>query len=130
MILKITINNDNDYTSYIEDFLNNYNCDLWEIVMSILNIYVKDTCTYITTYRELDDFLSSLKYRHTYTKKEKDQLANYIKRAFIRYLADDINTTAYVRDGLKISYVKSVRDRWQNGEVVYFFTSYRKYITM
>ena len=41
-----------------------------------------------------------------------------------------IDSRPYILKNIKIKIVHSITDKWHNGEVVYYFTSNMKYITM
>lgn len=136
MIIKYTFK-DNDYTQIIEKHLEEYGPYLG-MLYSTIDDYIefKDN---VTKYDEMSN-------NDPKRKELKQKLINIIKQVFKNYInsikpnskwqtdginAEDLNDSKqYIFENIKIDIVNSISDKWQNGEVVYYFTSNQKYLTM
>lgn len=81
--------------------------------------------------RDVLDLIEKVKIKPT--PSNKDDLANMLKRALLYWISTNERTKDaydYLKDNIEISYVKAVKSKWENGEVVYWFIDYNKYITM
>lgn len=134
MILKITFN-DNDFTQYIEDFLNETHMDKRLIAYKLLDPY-KDDTERVQEYYEIsssnDKILDDL-YNDGDNIKEEHIKAfiKLFKDAFIIYLKEKcLDSISYLEKNLEVSNIEAVKSKWENGEVVYWFVSFGKYIVM
>ena len=136
MIIKYTFK-DNDYTQIIEKHLDEFGPFL---AMSYNTISEhKEFIENVRKYNEMS-------INNTERKELKQKLVKTIKQAFKNYInsikpnsnwqtdginAEDLNDSKqYIFENIKIDIVNSISDKWQNGEVVYYFTSNQKYLTM
>lgn len=81
--------------------------------------------------RDVLDLIEKVKIKPT--SSNKDDLASILKRALLYWISTNERTKDaydYLKDNIEISYVKAVKSKWENGEVVYWFIDYNKYITM
>lgn len=130
VILKLTFN-DNDFTQYIEDFLQRSHNDFRVIVMQYARDRYDNDIEFSLKMRDVLDLIEKVKIKPT--PSNKDDLANILKRALLYWISTNERTKDaydYLKDNIKISYVKAVKSKWENGEVVYWFIDYNKYITM
>lgn len=132
MIIKITFN-DNDFTSVIEEFLDKWkqNSFMYD-VLNDMDEYERndETGKYIDAshvWRERNDLL----HKDKYDDIDVCNLLNAFRISFSTYLEDNYCKDAlYLIGQLKVRSVKSIKDQWLNGEVVYYFPKRDKYITM
>lgn len=130
VILKLTFN-DNDFTQYIEDFLQRSHNDFRVIVMQYARDRYDNDIEFSLKMRDVLDLIENVKIKST--PSNKDDLANILKRALLYWVSTNERTKDtydYLKDNIEISYVKAVKSKWENGEVVYWFIDYNKYITM
>ncbi len=136
MIIKYTFK-DNDYTQIIEKHLEEYGPFL-----GILHKTINDSIEFKENVMKYDEMSNNDPKR----KELKQKLVKTIKQAFQNYInsikpnskwqtdginAEDLNDSKqYIFENIKIDIVNSISDKWQNGEVVYYFTSNQKYLTM
>ena len=136
MIIEYTLK-DNDYTQVIEQYLEEYGPFL-AIFFSTIDEHIefkKDIARY-----------DNLKNNSPEQKELKSKLTKTLKqkfKAYINSIAENsnwntgaitakelIDSRPYILKNIKIKIVHSITDKWQNGEVVYYFTSNQKYLTM
>lgn len=136
MIIKYTLN-DNDFTQVIETHLEEYGPFL-----AMLYDTIREHIEFQDNVRKYDEMSINDPKR----KKLKQKLVKAIYKAFKKYInsikinsnwqtdgmnAEDLNDSKqYIFENIKIDIVNSISDNWQNGEVVYYFTSNQKYLTM
>lgn len=134
MILRISFG-DNDFTQFIEEFLDEYRRSVYVIALSIMKKYDKDKDLqeYVHTSIYIDELMARL---YGEDKRKKDDIQEFIelfKEAFLFWLSNNNNckeSMDYLINNLTVINIRSVKSEWRNMEVVYWFTDYRKYITM
>lgn len=133
MIIKLTLN-DNDYTGYIEKFLERFKFQNYYIV---LKEYDKDNEEDIKAYVEghvkREELLDKVFYKEDeLTELDIQQFEEYIKEALAYYLyKHNIMLSNDLEDYKKIVNVKCLKtmnNKWQNGEVVYYFLQQDSYL--
>lgn len=133
MIIKLTLN-DNDYTGYIEKFLDRFKFQNYYIV---LKEYDKDNEEDIKAYVEghvkREELLDKVFYKEDeLTESDIKQFEEYIKDALAYYLyKHNIMLSNDLEDYKKIVNVKCLKtmnNKWQNGEVVYYFLQQDSYL--
>lgn len=133
MIIKLTLN-DNDYTGYIEKFLERFKFQNYYIV---LKEYDKDNEEDIKAYVEghvkREELLDKVFYKEDeLTESDIKQFEEYIKEALAYYLyKHNIMLSNDLEDYKKIVNVKCLKtmnNKWQNGEVVYYFLQQDSYL--
>lgn len=133
MIIKLTLN-DNDYTGYIEKFLDRFKFQNYYIV---LKEYDKDNEEDIKAYVEghvkREELLDKVFYKEDeLTELDIQQFEEYIKEALAYYLyKHNIMLSNDLEDYKKIVNVKCLKtmnNKWQNGEVVYYFLQQDSYL--
>lgn len=131
MILEITIH-DNDFTNIIEEFLDQYHMDARMMINLLKDPYKDDHKKYYEISTECDKILDDI--YNDFGKLTEEHINNYIdliKRCLLAYTEKEYSAEyGYVNHNLSIKNVKSVKSKWQNAEVVYWFVGFRKYITM
>ena len=117
MIIKLTFK-DNDFTHILEDYTN-----------KIFDI------TYFNSISEFTEFKNNIKkyendiLTRTEIQELKEMLEKQIRKNCKKYLEKQ-NSSDYLMKNLEVKIVKAIEDKWHNGEVVYYFTSNMKYLTM
>ena len=117
MIIKLTFK-DNDFTHILEDYTN-----------KIFDI------TYFNSITEFAEFKNNIKkyendiLTRTEIQELKEMLEKQIRKNCKKYLEKQ-NSSDYLIRALEVKIVKAIEDKWHNGEVVYYFTSNMKYLTM
>lgn len=133
MIIKLTLN-DNDYTGYIEKFLERFKFQNYYIV---LKEYDKDNEEDIKAYVEghvkREELLDKVFYKEDeLTESDIKQFEEYTKEALAYYLyKHNIMLSNDLEDYKKIVNVKCLKtmnNKWQNGEVVYYFLQQDSYL--
>ena len=135
MIIKYTLNN-NDLTQVIEQHLEEYSPFLGTLNTIDENIEFKDN---IMKYDEMSkDDLERKALKQKLIKTIKQKFKDYINsiQPNSNWHTDGFNakelieSKSYILRNIRINIVNSISDKWQNGEVVYYFTSNMKYLTM
>lgn len=133
MIIKLTLNN-NDYTGYIEKFLERFK---FQNYYTVLKEYDKDNEEDIKAYVEghvkREELLDKVFYKEDeLTESNIKQFEEYVKEALAYYLyKHNIMLSNDLEDYKKIVDVKCLKtmnNKWQNGEVVYYFLQQDSYL--
>lgn len=133
MIIKLTLN-DNDYTGYIEKFLERFKFQNYYIV---LKEYDKDNeedvKAYVEGHVKREELLDRAFYKEDeLTESDIKQFEEYTKEALAYYLyKHNIMLSNDLEDYKKIVNVKCLKtmnNKWQNGEVVYYFLQQDSYL--
>lgn len=130
MIIRFTVN-DNDYKEVIEKFFNKGLYLMLGYVKKGLTDSEHDMTLYVRYSTLIDKYCKMIQDGKVFIINDANDLVFMLKDAFSKYL-DEINFEAkdYLKENLDISIVDSVRDKWENGEVLYFFPMHDKYIIM
>lgn len=79
----------------------------------------------------IDKYLSMIQDEKEFSIEDKSQLKALIEKAFKLYLNTLYQeSTEYLIKSLDISLIDKVEDKWENGEVLYYFPMHDKYIVM
>lgn len=132
MIIKITFK-DNDFTQVLEEFFD-------KPVLSGFNYCLEkysidDDPETLNTYRKLSilikGYLHKLKDENNFSKEDKKHLIAILKESILDFIKDNYaEDFEYLSKELIITTQKSVTDHWENGEMIYYFPTHDKYITM
>ena len=130
MIIRFTVN-DNDYKEVIEKFFNKGLYLMLGYVKKGLTDSEHDMTLYVRYSTLIDKYCKMIQDGKPFIINDANDLVFMLKDAFSKYL-DEINFEAkdYLKENLDISIVDSVKDKWENGEVLYFFPMHDKYIIM
>lgn len=144
MIVKYTFK-DNDFTQVIEEYLREF---------GPFYAFNYPSFAGLTEFKELlkkyDNYNDKYYMEKDITKEEykeiKKKLHTILKANIIQYMAnvkpgsgwssdgmnsdDLIRNLEYLINNIKVSIVRSISDQWENGEVVYYITSWNNYIVM
>lgn len=135
MILKFTFN-DNDFTQIIEKFFEEggfFNGNNFNTISNFVSFKHN-----ITKYSEIVNIEDKNKLGKeiidTIIKSFEIYIVNINPNSnwnTVGFTAKDLaESKPYILDNLKVSIVNEISDKWQNGEVIYYFTSNNKYLTM
>lgn len=79
----------------------------------------------------IDKYLRMIQDEKEFSDKDKDQLKVLLEKAYNTYLTNLYSENAeYLIKSLDISLIDKVEDKWENGEVLYYFPMHDKYIVM
>lgn len=132
MILRISFN-DNDFTQVIEEFLDDCHCDRMCMMMTLSSKYKDDVQQYVQKSKEIMDLGFELNSMDRYNSDQIDKFIKIFRESFLYWISTKKqfeDSESYLKQTLNISCVSNVKSKWHNGEVVYWFTSFGKYITM
>lgn len=126
MIIRATFN-DNDFTQILEAYF-------YKFKFCNYNLYYKnckDLKEYVDKSIKSADLIRKITFEtDKMTKEELKQFINIIKESIEEYLLVNYKTDYdYLVKHLKVSLLKSCSDKWENGEVVYYFINKDKYFT-
>lgn len=86
---------------------------------------------YVENSKLLDKYLRMIPDEEQFTKQQKLQFIDLIKKNIEAYIEDKYKSVGdYLIKELKISIVQKVGDEWHNGEVLYYFPMNDAYIIM
>lgn len=132
MIIKATFN-DNDFTQVLEQF---FEQPLFTGIYYSLN-KMKDNNDsqmlrkHIDLHEEIDEYLHIIQDEQQFTPNKRGRFILILRNSIKDWLKDKYpDDYDYLSKELHVEFVKSVTDEWQNGEIVYYFPTADKYITM
>lgn len=132
MILKITFN-DNDYYSILKN-IGESMFGLYSYYRTTRLVNKDDEVSlkeYVENSKLLDKYLGMIQDEEQFTKQQKLQFIDLIKKNIEAYIEDRHKSAGdYLIKELKISVVQKVGDEWHNGEVLYYFPLNDAYIIM
>ena len=131
MIIRMTLN-DNDFTQKIERFAKNlFDRLYWAKDVSF---YDNDYSKWYQAYKAQEELQKLLNPNITDSLTDEDKIAIKAK-VFLEWwdFVDGLNfkedTKKYLKKDFECSISYDFKDKWENGEVVYYFTTNQKYIT-
>lgn len=121
MIIKMTVD-DNDFSEILEKFGKN-------LFMNVLkypdNIEELDSSIQISILKEirLVDRLFNPNVTEDHTEEEIQLIKKRVKDSFALFIHKRVSedTERYLLDNFQVNVVKSMEDKWENGEMVYWF---------
>ena len=132
MILKATFK-DNDFTEVLEDF---FEQPLFLGILYCLNKWKDNTDSeilkkYRDTQIEMQAYLHIIQDEKQFTPNKRGRFITILRDSIKDWLKDNYpDDYNYLSNNLHIEFVTSIKDKWQNDEVVYYFPTADKYITM
>lgn len=131
MIIRMTLN-DNDFTQEIERFAKNlFDRLYWAKDASF---YDNDYSKWYQVYKAQEELQKLLNPNITDSLTDEDKITIKAK-VFLEWwdFVDGLNfkedTKKYLKKDFECSISYDFKDKWENGEVVYYFTTNQKYIT-
>lgn len=133
MIIRTTLN-DNDFTEILENFYKEF----WKGIFLLTEKHKEDIHQSILDNDEYHKFERLYKKTgmnsNQLSDKDKEIILDYIKRNiieyYLKYYSGPDDNTNYFKENLKLSFVESVKDNFENGEVVYYFTTQDTFVSM
>ena len=130
MIIKATFH-DNDYKNVLEGFFSKGLYLMLCYVKEGLTDSVEDTTLYVRYSTIIDKYCKMIQDEKIFDKKTQQDLINMVGDAFNKYIDEMYSEQAkYLKENLEIEILDSVNDKWENGEVLYFFPMHNKYVIM
>lgn len=114
MILRITFN-DNDFTELLRTFIQNGRLSYSGLREFIRRRHPKELIDYDRCYNQGNFMIIE--------NTRKQDFIHYVKEAIIDYIMEqgyDLDTIKYLENELEVTITNQYRNKWENGEVVYF----------
>lgn len=127
MIIKTTFN-DNDFTDILEKYWDRFMFDNYYKAVED----IEDLRLYRDLRIDMEELLKKAIYNEAdLTAKEESQFEDYIKQSILAFVKKRYPSNLdYLKDQLYVNIRLTVKDKDENGEVVYYFLKHQKYITM
>ena len=131
MIIKLTVN-DNDYGELMNGFVRNLDNRISKIPSNIEELDINEQLEIIKELNMIDRLINP-NITENHTDDEKAILVKRIKQAFEEYInktyvCDNQDTANYLIKNFDVEIVNSMEDKWENGEVWYWFYHSRTYL--
>ena len=130
MIIRVSFN-DNDFQELLES---QFKFGLVTPFLTIKSLYVNASdAIHLKKYKDVDDLQTKITRKifaeKKLTKTEQQQLIDIIREAYsIKIENNYTHAKTYLMKSLTIEIISSFKDRWENGEVLYYFSTPDKYI--
>lgn len=121
MIIRLTVE-DNDFGDLMNIFLKKFPGVITKIPSNIENMETQNQLDTINEIEEIDKLLNpNITEKHT--NEEKMVLIRRIVKAFSEFVYNytDEHTAEYLEKRFKVEIVDFMEDKWENGEVWYWF---------
>lgn len=132
MIIKITFH-DNDFKNVLEKIGRNM-CILYSYYRLTRLVDIDDPekiKEYCDNAKEFDKYLKMIQDEEKFTPVDKGLFLRLIIKSVKAWIEDTYPDDAkYLTDRLEIEIVDSVKDQWENGEVLYYFPMNDQYLIM
>ena len=130
MIIKATFH-DNDYKNVLEGFFSKGLYLMLCYIKEGLSESKEDTILYVRYSNTIDKDCKMIQDEKIFEKHTQQDLLNMLGDAFNKYIEENYSDTAkYLKEHLELEIIDSVNDKWENGEVLYFFPMHSKYTIM
>lgn len=130
MIIKATFH-DNDYKNVLEGFFSKGLYLMLCYIKEGLSESKEDTVLYVRYSNTIDKYCKMIQDEKIFEKHTQQDLLNMLGDAFNKYIDEMHSDNAkYLKENLELEIIDSVKDKWENGEVLYFFPMHSKYIIM
>ena len=121
MIIKMTVN-DNDFGRIMEEFGGN-------LSMNVLrypdNIETLDSSIQISILKEINliDRLFNPNVTEDHTEEEIQLIKKRVRESFALFVHNRVSedTERYLLENFQVDIIKSMEDKWENGEMFYWF---------
>lgn len=128
MIIKLTVN-DNDFGILIDSFMDNLSSRIIDFPKDLEAWEDKNKqYEYIMNVRKVSKLMNpNVSEKHS--KEDKEIIIDKVKESFGRYVGEkEPDKAKYLIDKLEVKIINSMMDKWENGEVWYWFQHSGKYI--
>ena len=123
MIIRITVK-DNDFGEILEDFVRNLSNRMTRVPDNIENMQPKEQIAFIRSLNKIERLLNP-NVTEQLTEDEKSLICGRVKEVFGEYVYSlkelSIYTIVYLVTNFSVEITNSMEDKWENGEVVYWF---------
>lgn len=129
MIIRLTVN-DNDFTQELEKFADS-------LFMKMLEIDCAEDASLeekLNAHKRWEEVFRLLNPNVTTQLGKEDKI--FLKAAlvlkwhkFVDTLQKSDHTKKYLKDNFSVSFSFQFKDQWENGEVLYYFTTAQKWLT-
>ena len=131
MIIKMTVK-DNDFGNLMSGFVLNLGIRISQLPLNIKELDGERQLEIIKELKMLDRLLNP-NITEQHTDEEKKLLVKRITEVFSEYVnkpyvCGDEDTAAYLIRNFKVEIVNSMEDKWENGEMFYWFQHSRTVI--
>ena len=131
MIIRVSFN-DNDFQELLES---QFRYGLSTVFLTVKSQYVNSESEEdLKKYKEVnilqDNILHKINTENKLTLDEKEQLINIIKEAYKIEIETKYKRSnkEYLLKSLDVKIISSYKDKWENGEVLYYFSTPDTYI--
>lgn len=128
MIIRLTVE-DNDFGCLMDKFVSNLSSSICKLPDGMETL---DSKRQMEILRELNivSRLINPNVTENHTKSEKQFLIRKIREVFTEFVynSTDDSTAEYLINKFKVEIIKSMEDKWENGEVWYWFQHSGVYI--
>lgn len=121
MIIRLTVK-DNDFGDLMDDFVKNLSGKITKLPSNIEFLDGRKQFEIIKEIRKIDKLLNP-NVTENHTEEEKELLIKRIKETFIEFIHSrtDDSTAEYLIKKFEAKIINSMEDKWENGEVWYWF---------
>ena len=130
MIIRVSFN-DNDFQELLES---QFKFGLVTPFLTIKSLYANASdAIHLKKYKDVDDLQTKITRKifaeKKLTKTEQQQLIDIIREAYsIKIESNYTHVKTYLIKNLSVKIIPSFKDMWENGEVLYYFSTPDKYI--
>jgi hypothetical protein len=137
MIIRMTVK-DNDFSVLLEQFAENLVVNVYPKTPSkrpsmLEEIDIQNSTDWFETFYRLKKILNDDDNDILKNKDDYNFLANCIKKSFENFLNEKTkrtnDTKEYLLKNFEVKLQYQFKDKWENGEVVYYFTTNNKFIS-
>ena len=121
MIIRLTVH-DNDFGDLMDMFVRNLFSKMTNFPSNIEELDVENQLNFFREQKVVFRLLNP-NATESHTEEEKTFLIKRVKESFKEFVEKhaDSSTADYLSKGLEVEIVNSMEDKWENGEVWYWF---------
>lgn len=125
MIIKFTVH-DNDFKFLIDKFFNKFLLRLLDIKINKDDF--EEMSKWIENYKKINEILNPNNNKKL-TLEDKELIITKIKESFSEFIKENKpDSFKYLTENVEVSIINSMTDRWENGEVWYWFQHSNSFI--
>ena len=123
MIIRMTVK-DNDFSYLVENFAQSLFSRITKLPRNIESMEPDEQLACLREFRRVDRLLNP-NVTENHTEEEKALICDKVREAFDEYVSSikglDAYTILYLSERFSAKIITSMEDKWENGEVVYWF---------
>lgn len=120
MIIKLTVK-DNDFNNVMNEFVKRLPIIITSLPSGISNLETKEAIEIIKKINHIDRLLNH-NLTDNYTKEDKEIIIEQIKKSFYEFVNNGAKDYAkYLTDNFEVDIISYMEDKWENGEMWYWF---------